>query len=537
MENLIQNEVKSAEIFYNLGNLYQSRNLTDDSIDMYQKALELNESHEDSAYNLSLLLMKEKRFLEANDFLARLLTLDNGNEAHKIAYISNCRSLGWHSEARALVHSIKEDKLSAPELNELGLLFINDAEVTRSIDYFTRAIDLDPFLLGPVLNLGTVLEKSNKLTELAQLISDNIRNHGASDNFKLLEASYLLRIKEFERARKILDSILVDNLLDDLLVRYHQSLFKLNDYFKKFDSAFDNLVSMNNIIARSCQYDRSKAVSYRTKHKKINDKLRLTHKVNFKSSVDDAPIFIVGFPRSGTTLLGTMLSVLPCIHVSDEKPYGRELTQYLENAGLTPPFENGLDPRLQVEAADFYQSRLSSESASLNETMMIDKMPLNILNIPTIISVYPHAKFLVCIRHPLDVLISNWSQNYVLNESMMNMVELDDIAELYEITMECLCLCMDKYNLNFHIIKYESLVTDPEFETRQILKFLEVPWNSKILAHQDHIARKKRISTPSYSQVVEPVYVSSKFKWVNYDSHLSNYKVKLGKWITRFDYQ
>jgi hypothetical protein len=94
---------------------------------------------------------------------------------------------------------------------------------------------------------------------------------------------------------------------------------------------------------------------------------------------------------------------------------------------------------------------------------LIDKLPLNLLQIPLIQQLYPRAKFILALRHPLDTILSCWMQNFKLNSAMANMVELDRIVEFYCVAMETFKICRAKYNLNVHQIKYEDLLGRPQW--------------------------------------------------------------------------
>ena len=91
-----------------------------------------------------------------------------------------------------------------------------------------------------------------------------------------------------------------------------------------------------------------------------------------------------------------------------------------------------------------------------NKSILIDKLPLNLLQIPLIQQLYPRAKFILALRHPLDTILSCWMQNFKLNAAMANMVDLDRIVEFYCVAMETFKVCRIRYNLNIHQIKYED---------------------------------------------------------------------------------
>jgi hypothetical protein len=167
---------------------------------------------------------------------------------------------------------------------------------------------------------------------------------------------------------------------------------------------------------------------------------------------------------------------------------------------------------------------------------LIDKLPLNLVQIPFIQQLYPQAKFILALRHPLDTILSCWMQNFKLNPAMANMVELDRIVEFYCVAMETFKICRAKYNLNVHQIKYEDLVESVSGETSTLLKFLDLNWEDQMENYQTTALKRGRIKTPSYSQVVQPIYKDAKYRWLNYEKHLKQYIEQVEPWIDEFGY-
>ena len=161
-------------------------------------------------------------------------------------------------------------------------------------------------------------------------------------------------------------------------------------------------------------------------------------------------------------------------------------------------------------------------------------MPLNIFELPLIDYLFPTAKFIFAQRHPMDVLLSNWRQNYKLNDAMANMVNLDRIAEMYDLAMKHLITAQSKLHLNVHTVRYERIVSDPKVELSKLLNFLEVDWEEKMLNYRDTALKRKKINTPSYSQVIKPLYLSSCFHWVNYRNELDFYQKYLSEWLDNY---
>ena len=119
---------------------------------------------------------------------------------------------------------------------------------------------------------------------------------------------------------------------------------------------------------------------------------------------------------------------------------------------------------------------------------------------------------------------------------MANMVDLARIVDLYCITMEMLKLCERRYSIDIHTIRYEDLVIDFKETISNLMKFLELSWEDQLKGYQKTALSRAKINTPSYSQVVKPIYETAAYRWKKYEDHLQLHKIKLAHWINEFGY-
>jgi len=183
-----------------------------------------------------------------------------------------------------------------------------------------------------------------------------------------------------------------------------------------------------------------------------------------------------------------------------------------------------------------YFEELRKHTDKKAKQILIDKLPLNILHAPLINKIFPQAKFILVLRHPLDCILSCWMQNFKLNRAMANMCDLDRIVELYSTTMELFYYSKKIYSLKVHEIRYEDLINDFECRVSDTLSFLNLKWENNLKNYQKTASEREFIDTPSYSQVVKPIYNSSTYRWKNYEKFLNSYKPKLMPWFDKFDY-
>lgn len=246
-----------------------------------------------------------------------------------------------------------------------------------------------------------------------------------------------------------------------------------------------------------------------------------------------SPVFIVGFPRSGTTLLDTLLMNVPSLHVLEEPrmiagavipALGRE-----DRVGeLTSPELDRLR-RLYFEDLD----RVSAPAAGQT---VVDKNPLLMGRIPVIHRLFPDARIVFVERHPCDSLLSCFMANFQLNYAMRSFTDLEEAARTYDTVFDAWTRAETLLPLNVHRIRYERMVEDLEAEMRPLLDFLGLRWDPKVLDNRGSAARRDHIRTASYSQVTEPIYRRSAGRWERYRKHLEPVLPILAPWAERMGY-
>ena len=187
--------------------------------------------------------------------------------------------------------------------------------------------------------------------------------------------------------------------------------------------------------------------------------------------------------------------------------------------------------------SDFYFDEMNLHLEKERCPVVIDKLPLNILEIPIINRVFPEAKFIFALRHPLDCILSCWMQNFQLNAAMANFVDLDRTVEMYCNTMEMFNCCQRRYSLNCIFVRYENVILDYKQEITNVLKFLDLEWEDKIANYRQTAIKRTEIKTPSHHQVIKPIYSTAHNRWKNYELYLNKYVVPLNKWLNDSGYR
>lgn len=250
-----------------------------------------------------------------------------------------------------------------------------------------------------------------------------------------------------------------------------------------------------------------------------------------------SPIFIVGLPRSGTTLLEQMLDAHPRLQSMDERPFFNILSSQLDNFNIRIPEDLGrLNQSDCDELRKGYLILACSKVPRRWDAQLVDKNPLNMLWVPMIHRLFPEGKFILALRHPCDVILSCYMQNFRSAVLAAACSSLERLAQAYVAAMECWLYHVDLIKPAVFVSRYEDLVADTPAQTRRIAEFLELD-DPESMLHFDTRAREKGyIATPSYTQVIEPINRKGMNRWHSYREYFEPILPILRPMLERWNY-
>jgi tetratricopeptide (TPR) repeat protein len=413
----------------------------------------------------------------------------------------------------------------------------------KAMLYYEKAIVVKPDLGIAYYFWADLLEKSNKIDLAWEKLNKAKELSFEWRDCLLLESKLLYRMGEINKALKKLSEIEISE--NDTYEAACQVLFLRGKFYDRLgitDKAFYNFKKCNQ------QFSRSREASQVDAQRYLEGVLARNHKfspkwvdswVPLSENKNNDPVFIVGFPRSGTTLLDQILDSHPQINVLEEKPIIETLVSQVNKLPLGYPAALSSLTSQQVEILRNQYFHFVSDflKAYDNKHVLVDKFPLNLIDLGLIVRLFPNAKIIFAMRHPVDVCLSNFMQFYILTDAMANFLTLEGTAKFYTSTMDLWDNYRNSLDFNYHQVKYENIIDNLESEAQAIISFLGLQWNQRVLDYHKHVtSSQKTITTPSYQDVSEPIYSRARYRWKRYRKFLAPILNLLEPYVERYGY-
>ena len=317
------------------------------------------------------------------------------------------------------------------------------------------------------------------------------------------------------------------NLSPEEKVMVTYGLAKATEDIKQFDAAFDLYLEANELEGQIRPYNAEATHQKFERIRKVYSRdFFLDHtRIGSKSKF---PIFIVGMPRSGTSLTEQILASHPDVFGCGELDDINSLTLKIKSltSEIYPLGIKKLSRPMLSKMASIYITKVKTMSqGALRAT---DKMPHNFLNIGLITLLFPNAKIIHCKRNPMDTALSIFRQKFSGDHPYSH--TLTGLGDYYRHYQSLMAHWHNVLPFRIYDVEYESLIENTEEEIRALLKFCDLPFNSKCLHFNE---TERPVATASHSQVRQPIYTSSVSAWRRYEKQMQPFVDALGSWEER----
>lgn len=393
-----------------------------------------------------------------------------------------------------------------------------------------KALAIAPSIAPAWVGLASLLERLNREDEIEPLRAEAVAHVDAA-SLSFIDALRHKRAHRYDEALAALEAAGEQTVTAG---QRHHLRGVLLDRLGRYDEAFASFAAMNAESATDPTDPRGRGARYRAEIEAGAALLTPAWRAGWgaftPSRTRPAPIFLLGFPRSGTTLLDTMLMAEPRVRVLEEAPIIAEIEAQLGGIAALP----GLSADQIKEARALYFAR-AGELADLGpDSIVLDKHPMHLRHAPTIARLFPESRFILALRHPCDVVLSCWLTNFRLNNAMASFLDLEDAAALYEAAFGQWEKARALLGLPVGEVVYERLVADKDAELRPLFDWLGLDWPEGGVDHREAARARGTVITASYAQVTEPIYQRAAGRWRRYEAHLAPVAARLAGWIERF---
>ena len=513
-------------------------------------AISANPEYPGIAYMLGCLMLKKKQAKEAEELLSQAVELDSGNADMYAALGSALRLQGRYEEAASTYKkALSINQLDPDLLFSLGLTLQDLRNQSGASIQFRRALEIKPDHIKSMIGLGCALVLMDRPSEALDycqkvlsiepenvdaisLISriatysgdtekaweyiEPLINKGSRvPNLILAFSGICKKLNRQTQAITLLEDLIQSGLpcSSNLLRSANFTLGNLYDDIDEYDKAFKFFKNGNDLA--NMEFD---------SHKHLQSIHTLIHNHNSKTSRhtsnvgSDRPIFIVGMPRSGTTLVEQILAAHSKIHGGGELLAIPNMVDNLQAmTGTGKPYPFCLDELTETtlnQLTERYLIKLNNISKEARH--VTDKLPGNFLNLGFIEKLFPNARIIHCRRNPIDTCLSCYFQDFSGNHPYS--YSLDGLAHFYTGYMMLMDHWRNYLTIPMLEIDYEDLIFNLEENCHRLIDFCNVGWEPACVEFYN---TRRFVGTASYDQVSKPIYTKSVGRWVNYKKHLT----------------
>ena len=491
LERVAQLKPDYADAHNNLGNIYKALNKNSEAIHYFQRALALNPQLFETGLNLGNIYNDRVGFPQAaEDCFRKALALKCDSIEAESGLANTLRFQGKNEDALALIRSAIEKRPYEYSA------FAGEADLLERMGSHDEAY----------MKIRALLERDPGNAMGVDVLTRLCQRHDCCDE--------AVRLGETLTAGDALNDIGRQTL--------HFSLGKLHDKLGNYDVAFGHYARGNEMT--SVPFD---ATGY---EEKIGEFINAYSKEALEhlpkaGHGDTRPVFIVGMPRSGTSLTEQILASHPEVCGAGELNDINDLAAGLPRVvGGGKPYPACIECLNQLnvdQLASRYLDRLDGFSSTA--ARITDKMPHNFMNLGLIALLFPGARIIHCRRDPRDTCLSiyfqsfGWLHPYATDQSHLGLY--------YRLYHELMLHWEAVIRLPLMHVHYEEMVTDQERISRELVEFVGLNWDDRCL--QFHRA-KRTVATASYDQVRQPMYTKSMARWKHYEKHIGPLVEALG---------
>lgn len=550
-ENGIRLDPACSSLYVNKGLALKAQGKLEEAVTCYQAALKLNPNDSEIHINQGNALSVLDKDDEAMSCYHKALELTPNDGGLACFHQGNLlKKQGRLGEALDCYHrSLEMSRTSVPGvsclaelLKFIGNICFDQGRMNEAIEKYREALAINPGQPDAYVNLVSALERTNRTEEAVEEMREAA--HEASGfHAAFYQAKIAFRRGKYQEALDILEKYESDSLAATEFITHYFLLGGIKHKLKKYCEAFRHYEKAN-------QFVRNK-INERINEKYIQEdqfvssnqlrgwftKQGLTSWDMYENTdgLPD-PVFLLGFARSGTTLLDQILKSHSRIVTLEEKFTLADIGKDFFHDSSRSAFDQLTHTGIEAYRKKYWDRVQGFLNRQLNGRMLIDRNPFYTKYLGHIHRFFPSARIVFAMRDPRDVCLSCFMQDFAINAATRHFTSLLETAEYYATIMNLFFYFQKELPLNIYFVKYESLIEDVEIVTRELLAFLGLDWEEDVLEY-NKTARQSYIKTVSYHQVVKPIYKTAVQRWKKYEEEMQPVLPILQPFVEAFGYE
>ena len=494
----------------------------DEAVTQYETALFLQPDYADAHNNLGVALVQKGRIVEARKHFERAVVL-NPDYADALNNLGN--SLAAQGKVEGAVAHFERARALNPGLvnahNNLGVALVKLGRIDDAVAHYKRVLAIHPDNAEAHHNLANQLKVQGKFDEA---LAHYDRAIAVSPPYA--EAHFCrTEIKTYQAGDAELDALEAlarrQDLPPDQAPFIHFALAKALEDCGDYDRAFEHLRKGNDLKRRQVRYDEPAIEKYFQRISAAFDRRLFPHSEG-KGDPSSVPIFVLGMPRSGSTLIEQILAGHPQIHGAGELPNLDLALNGVLNSAPYPECVPDLDSETLRRLGQAYISRLPA--LANGRIRVVDKSPNNFLHIGLIRLILPNAKIIHTMRDPMDTCVSCYSKLFANGQTFS--YDLAELGRLYNRYAKLMAHWRSVLPPGSMLdVAYEDVVDDLEGQARRLIDYCGLPWDDRCLSFH---AADRPVNTASAVQVRKPLFRSSLQRWRRYESGIAPLRDALG---------
>jgi tetratricopeptide (TPR) repeat protein len=505
------------EVYNNLGTLLQQDRKLEEAEHALRKAIQQNPHYVEAHNNLAQLLFAQKNELEALRILGDALKFAPKNvQTLLITAKIQLKRNNLQAAEQATRLALNEEPDNAEALTILGQVLHETDRYDEALDVLDRALKKAPENPEALNFYGVALKSVGRLDEAREYILKALRlndaMYGAYANLNdLVDFSEGVGDELFNRMDAIFES--VKNPEAEPFLALHFAYAKALDDRGEHEKALDHYIIGGRMKRAQLEYKEDETHGFFDSIMAAFPKEAFENR-KFAGLDDDRPVFIVGMPRSGSTLVEQILSSHPDVYGAGEVKYlARALGQLRDRFPSLPKYPEMMEKitpaQLDIVAKN-YQQALSQGAG--NAKRITDKLLTNYFFLGLINLCFPNAKVIHTRRNPVDTCLSGFTK--LFKDDMPHSYDLAELGRYYAKYRELMEHWEKVLPEGFlTTVVYEDVVANTEKEARRLIEFLGLPWDDKCV---DFHKSDRPVKTASVAQVRKPIYKTSVERWRKY---------------------